>query len=121
MRRHCVNDFDFRNLSKRNVVRATAVVELNSDWLNRFTRTGVSTIGTGDGNDKTNARNCTASADGNDHATNGFDVVQKPLDTMSLQSFRLLYSIMSAQFDLFERHGNGQFKWRARNRNGDDT
>ena len=29
-----------RNLSKRNVVRATAaVVELNSDWLNRFTRT----------------------------------------------------------------------------------
>ena len=30
----------FRNLVKRNVVRATpAVVELNSDWLNRFTRT----------------------------------------------------------------------------------
>ena len=29
----------FWNLSKRNVVRATAaVVELNSDWLNRFTR-----------------------------------------------------------------------------------
>ena len=28
----------FRNLVKRNVVRATpAVVELNSDWLNRFT------------------------------------------------------------------------------------
>ena len=27
----------FQNLSKRNVVRATsAVVELNSDWLNRF-------------------------------------------------------------------------------------
>ena len=30
----------FRNLVKRNVVRATpAVVELTSDWLNRFTRT----------------------------------------------------------------------------------
>ena len=43
MRRHCVNCFDFRNLSKRNVVRATsALVELNSDWLNRFTRTRVS-------------------------------------------------------------------------------
>ena len=32
----------FRNLSKRNVVRAAAVVELNSNWLNRFTRTRVS-------------------------------------------------------------------------------
>ena len=44
MRRHCVNGFDFRNLSKRNVVRATAaaLVELNSDWLNCFTRTRVS-------------------------------------------------------------------------------
>ena len=31
----------FRNLSKQNMVRATAaVVELNSEWLNRFTRTG---------------------------------------------------------------------------------
>ena len=31
----------FRNMSKRNVVRATCscVVEINSDWLNRFTRT----------------------------------------------------------------------------------
>ena len=30
----------FRNLSKRNVVRAkAAIVELHSDWLNRFTRT----------------------------------------------------------------------------------
>ena len=36
----------FRNLSKRNVVRATAaVVELNSDWLNRFTRTRGSSLG----------------------------------------------------------------------------
>ena len=36
----------FRNLSKRNVVRATAaVVELNSDWLNRFTRTRGSGLG----------------------------------------------------------------------------
>ena len=43
MRRHCVNGFDFRNLSKRNVVRGTAAhVELNSDRLNRFTRTRVS-------------------------------------------------------------------------------
>ena len=43
MRRHCVNGFDCRNLSKRNVVRATpALVELNSDWLNRLTRTRVS-------------------------------------------------------------------------------
>ena len=39
MRRHSVIGFDFRNLSKWNVVRATAaLVELNSDWLNRFTR-----------------------------------------------------------------------------------
>ena len=38
-----MNGFDFRNLSKRNLVRATsAVEELNSDWLNRFTRTLVS-------------------------------------------------------------------------------
>ena len=97
---------------------------LNNIRYDRCPRSGKcedSTIGTGDGNDKTNARNSTASAEGNDHATNGFDVVQKPLDTMSLQSFRLLYSIMSAQLDLFERHDNGQFKWRARNRNGDDT
>ena len=36
----------FRNLSKRNVVQATAaVVELNSDWLNRFTRTRGSGLG----------------------------------------------------------------------------
>ena len=36
----------FRNLSKRNVVRATAaIVELNSDWLNRFTRTRGSGLG----------------------------------------------------------------------------
>ena len=36
----------FRNLSKRNVVRATAaVVELNYDWLNRFTRTRGSGLG----------------------------------------------------------------------------
>ena len=36
----------FRNLVKRNVVRATpAVVELNSDWLNRFTRTRGSGLG----------------------------------------------------------------------------
>ena len=36
----------FRNLSKRNVVRATAaLVELNSDWLNRFTRTRGSGLG----------------------------------------------------------------------------
>ena len=36
----------FRNLSKRNVVRATAaVVELNDDWLNRFTRTRGSGLG----------------------------------------------------------------------------
>ena len=36
----------FRNLVNRNVVRATpAVVELNSDWLNRFTRTRGSGLG----------------------------------------------------------------------------
>ena len=36
----------FRNLSKRNVVGATsAVVELHSDWLNRFTRTWGSGLG----------------------------------------------------------------------------
>ncbi len=36
----------FRNLSKRNVVRATAaIVELNSDRLNRFTRTRGSGVG----------------------------------------------------------------------------
>ena len=36
----------FRNLSKLHVVRATAgVVELNSDWLNRFTRTRGSGLG----------------------------------------------------------------------------
>ena len=36
----------FRNLVKRNVVRATpAVVELNSDRLNRFTRTRGSGLG----------------------------------------------------------------------------
>ncbi len=36
----------FRNMSKRNVVWATAdVVELNSDWLNRFTRTRGSGLG----------------------------------------------------------------------------
>ena len=36
----------FRNLSKRNVVRSTAaVVELNSDWLNRFTPTRGSGLG----------------------------------------------------------------------------
>ena len=43
MRRHCVNGFESGNLSKRNVFRETpALVELNSDWLNRFTRTRVS-------------------------------------------------------------------------------
>ncbi len=36
----------FRNPSKQNVVQATAaVVELNSDWLNRFTRTRGSGLG----------------------------------------------------------------------------
>ena len=36
----------FGNLSKRNVVRATAaVVEINSGWLNRFTRTRGSGLG----------------------------------------------------------------------------
>ena len=36
----------FRNLVNRNVVRATpAVVELNSDWLNHFTRTRGSGLG----------------------------------------------------------------------------
>ena len=36
----------FRNLSKRNVIRATAaIVELNFDWLNRFTRTRGSGLG----------------------------------------------------------------------------
>ena len=36
----------FRNMSKQNVVRATApVVELNYDWLNRFTRTRGSGLG----------------------------------------------------------------------------
>ena len=42
MRRHCVNGFDFRNLFKRNVVRTSALEEVNSDWLNRFSRTRVS-------------------------------------------------------------------------------
>ena len=36
----------FQNLSKRNVVRATAaLVELNSDWLNSFNRTRGSGLG----------------------------------------------------------------------------